>query len=171
MASFNKVILMGNLTRDPELRVTAGGLSICKLGLATSRVFTTKDGERREETTFVDIDAFGKQAEVINQYMRKGRPIMIEGRLKFDQWESEGQKRSKLGVVLESFQFVGSRDDNEGGNSGGNSGGGYEKSSPPARSAPAASAAPAATPAPSTPAAPAANFSNENDTLDEDVPF
>ncbi|MDA9590051.1 single-stranded DNA-binding protein, partial [Opitutales bacterium] len=84
MASYNKVILMGNLTRDPELRVTANGNSICKLGLATSRVYSTKDGERREETTFVDIDAFGKQAEVISKYMRKGRPIMVEGRLKLD---------------------------------------------------------------------------------------
>jgi single-strand DNA-binding protein len=156
MASFNKVILMGNLTRDPELRVTANGNSICKLGLAVSRVYSTKDGERREETTFVDIDAFGKQAEVISKYMRKGRPIMVEGRLKLDQWETnEGQKRSKLSVVLENFQFLGSRDDNDSGRSGG----GYEKSSPPARAAKSDSA----------PAA--GNFSNDNDTLDEDVPF
>jgi single-strand DNA-binding protein len=167
MASFNKVILMGNLTRDPELRVTANGNSICKLGLATSRVYSTKDGERREETTFVDIDAFGKQAEVINKYMRKGRPIMVEGRLKLDQWESDGQKRSKLKVVLDKFEFVGSRDDNDDGTSGG----GYEKSSPPARSAPVVSAPAASAPEASTPAAPAANFSNDNDTLDEDVPF
>jgi single-strand DNA-binding protein len=166
MASFNKVILMGNLTRDPELRVTANGNSICKLGLATSRVYSTKDGERREETTFVDIDAFGKQAEVISKYMRKGRPIMVEGRLKLDQWESgDGQKRNKLSVVLESFQFLGGRDDNEGGS--GNSGGGYEKSSPP-RAASSESAAPSES-APSAPAA--GNFSNDNDSLDEDVPF
>ena len=106
---------MGNLTRDPELRVTANGNSICKLGLAVSRVYSTKDGERREETTFVDIDAFGKQAEVISKYMRKGRPIMVEGRLKLEQWETnDGQKRSKLGVVLENFQFLGSRDDHGG---------------------------------------------------------
>ncbi|MEO0510717.1 MAG: single-stranded DNA-binding protein [Verrucomicrobiota bacterium] len=143
MASFNKVILLGNLTRDPETRVTANGNTICKLGLAVSRVYSTRDGERREETTFVDIDAFGKQAEVITKYMRKGRPLMVEGRLKLDQWESDGQKRSKLGVVLENFQFVGSRDDNTGG-------GGYEQSSPPQNSAPSAPA---------------------NDTLDEDVPF
>ena len=128
MASYNKVILMGNLTRDPELRVTANGNSICKLGLATSRVYSTKDGERREETTFVDIDAFGKQAEVISKYMRKGRPIMVEGRLKLDQWESDGQKRSKLSVVLENFQFIGGREENDGGNTSG-----YENSSPPAR--------------------------------------
>ncbi|WP_269522550.1 single-stranded DNA-binding protein [Coraliomargarita parva] len=150
MASFNKVILMGNLTRDPEMRVTPSGHTICKLGLAVSRAYSTRDGERREETTFVDIDAFGKQAEVISKYMRKGRPIMVEGRLKLDQWESnDGQKRSKLGVVLENFQFLGGRDDNSSG------GGGYEDSSPPQRSGSSSS-----------------RSSNEpEDTLDEDVPF
>jgi single-strand DNA-binding protein len=159
MASFNKVILMGNLTRDPETRVTATGLTICKLGLAVSRSFTTKDGERREETTFVDIDAFGKQAEVITKYFRKGKPILIEGRLKLDQWESnEGQKRSKMGVVMETFQFVGNRDDSD--SSGGYSkSGGYEQSSPPQR--PAAAEKPAAS----------KDFSADDDTLDEDVPF
>lgn len=153
MASYNKVILMGNLTRDPETRVTASGLTICKLGLATSRVFSTRDGERKEETTFVDIDAFGKQAEVITKYMRKGRPIMVEGRLKLDQWEtSDGQKRSKLGVVLENFQFIGGRED------GAEAGGGYEKSSPPARSS-------------SSEATADKDFGSNDDTLDEDVPF
>lgn len=165
MASFNKVILMGNLTRDPETRVTAGGLTICKLGLATSRVFSTKDGERREETTFVDIDAFGKQAEVITKYMRKGRPIMVEGRLKLDQWETnDGQKRNKLCVVLENFQFIGGRDDadSSGGSSSGSSGGAYEQSSPPRReSKPSADGA----------AAGNKDFSADGDTLDEDVPF
>lgn len=113
MASFNKVILIGNLTRDPELRVTGSGLSICKLGLAVNRNYTNKDGESKDETTYVDVDSFGKQAEILGKYMQKGRPLMIEGRLKLDQWESnEGQKRSKLGVVLESFQFIGGRDDN-----------------------------------------------------------
>ena len=107
MSSFNKVILMGNLTRDPELRVTAGCTSICKLGVATSRKYSTKDGEQREETTFIDVDAFGKTADTIAKYLRKGSPIMIEGRLKLDQWEAEGQKRSKLSVMLETFQFVG----------------------------------------------------------------
>lgn len=161
MASFNKVILMGNLTRDPETRVTASGLTICKLGLATSRVFSTKDGERREETTFVDIDAFGKQAEVITKYMRKGRPLMVEGRLKLDQWETnDGQKRSKLGVVLENFQFIGSRDDNDSGSSG--SGGGYEQSSPPKRASQSNSA---------NTNSGNNDFSADGDTLDEDVPF
>ena len=101
------------LTRDPELRVTGTGLSICKLGLAVNRSYTSKDGESKDETTYVDVDAFGKQAEILGKYMQKGRPLMIEGRLKLDQWESsDGQKRSKLGVVLESFQFIGGRDDN-----------------------------------------------------------
>jgi single-strand DNA-binding protein len=159
MASFNKVILMGNLTRDPETRVTPTGLTICKLGLAVSRSFTTKDGERREETTFVDIDSFGKQAEVITKYFRKGKPILIEGRLKLDQWESnDGQKRSKMGVVMETFQFVGNRDDSD--SSGGNSNlGGYEQSSPPRREA--TSEKPSAS----------GDFSADEDTLDEDVPF
>ena len=107
MASFNKVILIGNLTRDPDTRTTATGLTIAKLGLAVSRVYSTKDGERKEEVTFVDIDCFGKQAEVITKYCTKGKPLMIEGRLKLDQWEAQdGTKRQKLGVVMESFQFL-----------------------------------------------------------------
>jgi single-strand DNA-binding protein len=117
MASFNKVILLGNLTRDPEMRATNGGLAICKLGIATSRMSKGNDGESREETVFIDVDAFGKQAEVIGRYFTKGRPIFIEGRLRLDQWEtSSGEKRSKLCVVLDNFQFVGgSRFDDEGG--------------------------------------------------------
>ncbi|MBC2592832.1 single-stranded DNA-binding protein [Ruficoccus amylovorans] len=132
MASYNKVILLGNLTRDPEVRVTPGGMSICKFGLAVNRNFTTKDGEKREETTFVDIDAFGRQAEVIAKYLGKGRSIFVEGRLRLDQWDDKGsgEKRSKLGVVLENFQFVGGRDD---AGAGGGNGGGYEQSSPPPR--------------------------------------
>ncbi|RPG85081.1 MAG: single-stranded DNA-binding protein [Coraliomargarita sp. TMED73] len=150
MASFNKVILMGNLTRDPETRVTPSGLTICKLGLAVSRTYSTKDGERKEETAFVDVDAFGRQAEVITKYMSKGKPIMLEGRLRFDQWESnDGQKRNKLSVVLENFQFVGGARE-EGGSA---SGGSYESSSPPARE----------TNPESRPAAP--------DSIDDDVPF
>ena len=107
MASFNKVILMGNLTRDPELRVTNTGLSICKLSLAVNRTYTTKEGDSKDETTFVDIDAFGRQAETLSKYLQKGRPIMVEGRLKLDQWETnEGQKRSKLGVILENLSLI-----------------------------------------------------------------
>ena len=110
MASFNKVILMGNLTRDPESRYTSKGTAIAKIGLAVNRVWRTETGEQKEEVTFVDVDAFGKQAETIGQYLKKGRPVLVEGRLKLDTWDDKqsGQKKSKLGVVLETFQFVGS---------------------------------------------------------------
>jgi single-strand DNA-binding protein len=109
MASFNKVILMGNLTRDPELRYTPKGTAVAKLGLAVNRSWRNAEGQQQDETTFVDVDAFGKQAETLGQYMQKGRPILIEGRLKLDQWEDKntGQNRSKLGVILEKFSFVG----------------------------------------------------------------
>lgn len=109
MASFNKVILVGNLTRDPEVRYTPKGMAIAKLGLAVNRTWRTETGEQKEEVTFVDIDAFGKQAETIAQYMRKGNAMLVEGRLRLDQWDDKqtGQKRSRLGVVLEGFQFLG----------------------------------------------------------------
>jgi len=117
MANFNKVILAGNLTRDPELRYTPKGVAIAKLGLAINRTWKTETGETKEEVTFVDIDAFGRQAETIGQYMKKGRPILIEGRLKLDQWDDKqtGQKRSRLGVILESFQFMDSVRSGDGG--------------------------------------------------------
>ena len=128
MASFNKVILMGNLTRDPELRYTPSGTAIAKMGLAVNRVWRDAEGQQKEEVTFVDVDAFGKQAETIGQYMQKGRPILVEGRLKLDQWEDKntGQNRSRLGVVLERFTFVGG--------GGGQAGGGDaapQQSAPP----------------------------------------
>jgi single-strand DNA-binding protein len=108
MANFNKVILIGNLTRDPELRYTPKGLAIAKLGLAVNRTWRDESGQPKEEVTFLDVDAFGKQAETLGQYMKKGKPIMIEGRLRLDTWDDKqtNQKRSKLGVVLESFQFL-----------------------------------------------------------------
>jgi single-strand DNA-binding protein len=110
MASFNKVILMGNLTRDPELRYTPKGTAVAKLGLAVNRNWTSESGEKKEEVTFVDVDVFGRTAENVAQYMRKGRPILIEGRLRLDQWDDKqtGQKRSRLGVVAETVQFLGS---------------------------------------------------------------
>jgi single-strand DNA-binding protein len=110
MASFNKVILMGNLTRDPELRYTPKGTAIAKVGLAVNRVWTNEAGEKKEEVTFVDVDIFGRTAENVGQYMRKGRPMLVEGRLKLDQWDDKqtGQKRSRLGVVAENVQFLGS---------------------------------------------------------------
>jgi single-strand DNA-binding protein len=117
MASFNKVILMGNLTRDPELRYTTKGTAVAKIGLAVNRTWTSESGEKKEEVTFVDVDVFGRTAENVGQYMRKGRPILIEGRLKFDQWDDKqtGQKRSRLGVVAEIVQFLGSPAGAEGG--------------------------------------------------------
>ncbi len=109
MASFNKVILVGNLTRDPELRYTPKGVAIAKLGLAVNRVWKNEAGETKEEVTFIDIDSFGKQAETIAHYLKKGSPLLVEGRLRLDQWDDKqtGQKRSRLGVVLEAFQFLG----------------------------------------------------------------
>lgn len=163
MANYNKVILMGNLTRDPELRVTPGGLAICKFSLAVNRTFTDKAGEKREETAFVDIDSFGRQAETLSKYVTKGSPLFVEGRLKLDQWEDKntGEKRSRLGVVLENFQFMGSRGESEGGGGGSGVGGGSTSapSNPEQHSPPARSAAPVAAKPPA------------QDDLDEDVPF
>src|SRR5258708_3809887 len=109
MANFNKVILAGNLTRDPELRYTPKGTAIAKIGLAINRVWRNEAGETKEEVTFVDVDAFGRTAENIGQYMHKGSPILVEGRLRLDQWEDKqtNQKRSKLGVVADNVQFLG----------------------------------------------------------------
>ena len=111
MANYNKVILVGNLTRDPELKEASNGTSIAKLGMAVNRRWRSKEGEEREETTFVDVDAFGRQAEIIGQHLKKGRAVMVEGRLRLDQWEDKqsGKTRSKLGVVLEHFQFMDQR--------------------------------------------------------------
>jgi single-strand DNA-binding protein len=133
MANFNKVILAGNLTRDPEVRYTPKGTAIAKLGMAINRTWKSESGETKEEVTFVDVDAFGRTAEVISQYLKKGRPILVEGRLKLDQWDDKqtGQKRSRLGVVLENFQFLDSgRGDGSGGGRSGPS------SPPPGPSAP-----------------------------------
>jgi single-strand DNA-binding protein len=160
MANFNKVILAGNLTRDPELRYTPKGTAIARIGMALNRTWKTESGETKEEVTFVDVDAFGRQAEVIAQYMRKGRPLLVEGRLKLDQWEDKNthQKQSKLHVVLEGFSFLDSR--------GGGDGGGSVAEPPRARpaqpSAPAA-APPASAPEGSEPDAPAGE--------EDDVPF
>jgi single-strand DNA-binding protein len=163
MASYNKVILAGNLTRDPELRTLPSGMAIAKFGLAVNRVYTTKEGERREEVTFIDIDSFGKQAETISKYCTKGSGLLVEGRLKLDQWDDKntGEKRSRLGVTLETFTFLGGRGTAGGDAAPAGSSGGYEDSAPPprrAQSAPARSAAPQPPPA-------------DNGVGDEDVPF
>jgi single-strand DNA-binding protein len=122
MANFNKVLLVGNLTRDPELKHTPSNQAVAQIGLAVNRNFQTKDGEKREETTFVDCEAWGRTAEVMSQYLAKGRPVLVEGRLKLDQWQDkDGNNRSKLKVVIENFQFLGGR--GEGGQGGGGGGG------------------------------------------------
>lgn len=113
MSSFNKVLLMGNLTRDPQVKHLPSNMIVAEFGLATSRRYRTAAGEDRDETTFVDCTAFGRQAEVISQFCRKGKPLFVEGRLKFDSWDDKqsGAKRSKLSVVVENFQFLGGRDE------------------------------------------------------------
>lgn len=136
MPNLNRVMLMGNLTRDPELRYLPSNMAVVSLGLAINRRWRNQQGESQEETTFVDCEAFGRSAEVINQYLRKGRPIFIEGRLKLDQWQDkEGHNRSRMKVVIESFQFVDSRgaggeeggEASRGGASGGGSYGGGQR--------------------------------------------
>ena len=163
MAYLNKVFLIGNLTRDPELRVTPKGTAICQFGLAVNRQFKDESGATRDETTFVDIEAWGKQGELVAKYLPKGSPAMVEGRLKLDQWEDKqsGQKRSKMKVVLENVQFLSTRGAGTAGGSGASAVGASssddidqtspERHSPPARGA--------------TPKAPAPG------NIDEDVPF
>ncbi len=162
MANFNKVYLMGNLTRDPELRYTPKGQAVAKLALAVNRRYTTESGEAREEVTFVDIDAWGKQAEVISQYCKKGKPLFVEGRLKLDQWDDKttGQKRSALRVVLEGFQFIGGPPASDGGGGQVASSGGVPASRPVSR--------------PPSPARPAESGPVESDgppPEEDDVPF
>ena len=122
MPSFNKIILMGNLTRDPQLRYLPNNTAVCEFGMAMNHRWRDRDGNQREEVCFVDLAAFGRSGEVINQYMAKGRALLVEGRLKFDSWTGQdGQKRSKHSVVVDNFQFVGAR---EGAGSGSGAGGG-----------------------------------------------
>ena len=124
MANLNRVFLMGNLTRDPELRYLPSNTAVANIGVAVNRRWRNQQGEQQEETTFVDCESFGRQAEVINQYLRKGRPIFIEGRLKLDQWQDkEGNNRSRMKVIVERFEFIDSR--GEGGGGGGGGQGGY----------------------------------------------
>jgi single-strand DNA-binding protein len=129
--SFNKVILMGNLTRDPEVRYTASNMAIAKIGLAVNRKYRTADGQMKEDVLFVDCDAFGKTAEAIGKFLTKGRPIFIEGQLRLDQWQDKtsGENRSKLKVVIDTFQFIDSKPGGGGGGRGGDveASGGYDE--------------------------------------------
>lgn len=127
MASFNKVILMGNLTRDPQLRYLPSNMAVCEFGLATNRKWKDRDGNQKEEVCFVDVAAFGRGGEIINQYMTKGRTLLVEGYLRFESWTGQdGQKRSKLRVIVDNFQFVGGRGDQPGA-----PGASQERSAPP----------------------------------------
>jgi len=151
MPNLNKVMLIGNVTRDPEVKYTPKGTAVAEVGLAISRTFTPEGGEKREETTFVDITFWGRQAEIVGEYAKKGKPIFVEGRLQLDSWEDKtsGQKRTKLRVVGEGLQLLGARP--------GGGGGGDEDESRPAQkfSKPAAKPAPAASSGPE----------------DDDIPF
>jgi single-strand DNA-binding protein len=192
MASFNKVILMGNLTRDPQLKYLPSQTAVAEFGLAMNRKFRTQQGEDREEVTFVDCAAFGKTADVINQYFTKGKPIFIEGRLKFDSWEDKqgGGKRSRLTVVVENFQFVGGRDGGGGGGggggpsyedhdagdqSGGGGGGGYQQPRPPHQNrgpqAGGGGGAPQQQRPPQRQQQPEPPFSENQEFKEDDIPF
>ncbi|MDR1284492.1 MAG: single-stranded DNA-binding protein [Opitutaceae bacterium] len=190
MASFNKVILMGNLTRDPELRVTPRGTPICSFGLAVNRKYRDESQQLREEVNFFDLEAWGKTGEIISKYMKRGDPLLVEGRLKYDQWEDKntGQKRSKIKIIVETSQFIGGRNagttpgasggydqQQQGGGGGGGTGdtGEYgaadqppvERHTPPPRPPTRPAPSPAAPPASSAPPAPPGNIA------EDDVPF
>jgi single-strand DNA-binding protein len=145
MASYNKIILMGNLTRDPELKYLPSGSAVANLGLAVNRTWTDREsGEKKEEVCFVDLEAFGRTAETMNEYLQKGRPVLIEGRLRYRTWETDdGQRRSKHDIFVERFQFVGGRQD-------GSEQGGYSQTGD---------------------AAPQSSASEANPSTEDDIPF
>ena len=153
MASFNKVILLGNLTRDPEVRYTPKGTAVTDLGLAVNRTYTADNGEKREEVTFVDVTFWGRTAEVAGEYLKKGRPVFVEGRLQLDSWDDKtsGQKRTKLKVIGENMQMLGAP------RGGGGSGGGDEEGS----GAPRSSSRPAPPPKAAAP----------SEADDDEIPF
>jgi single-strand DNA-binding protein len=168
MANVNRVIFIGNLTRDPALKYLPSQMAVAEFGLAINHKFKTASGEAREDVCFIDCTAFGKTGELINQYCQKGKQLYIEGRLKYDTWEDKngGGKRSKHVVIVENFQFLGGREGAGGGNAPeGESGGGYQpRQAPPARQnrpAPPASAAPPAE----------QPFADEQQFKDDDIPF
>ncbi len=156
MASYNKVILMGNLTRDPEVKFLPSGTAVANFGLAMNETYTDQQtGEKKESACFVDVEAWGRQAEIVGEYFSKGRPILVEGSLKYDSWEAEdGTKRNRLKVRLMRFQFVGRRDEDE-------MGGGYANAQPAA----------APTQAESYQDAPAPEASSAPSSTDDDIPF
>jgi single-strand DNA-binding protein len=163
MASVNKVILIGNLGRDPEVRYTPNGAAVCNLRLATTRNWKNREsGERQEETEWHSVVLYDRQAEVAGEYLKKGRPVYIEGRLKTRKWQDkEGQDRYTTEIVADSMQLLGGRDSAGGG--GDEEGGGYARE-------PAAPRAPAAAPRAPAPR-PAPKSSTGFDDMDDDIPF
>ena len=150
MANYNKVILVGNLTRDPQLSYLPSQTPVCEFGLAVNRRWRSQDGEQREDTCFIDCRLYGKQAETFNQYMAKGRPVLVEGRLQFDTWEGkDGSKRSKHRVNVQTFQFLGGR--------GGGAGGAPQQSQQ--------------APEPQSQQAPTDDFNNPPEPPGDDIPF
>ena len=169
MANFNKVILAGNLTRDPQLRFLPSQTAVVDFGLAVNHKWRTPQGEDREEVLFIDCSAFGKMAETINKYCQKGKPILVEGRLKYETWDDKesGGKRSKHKVIVDGFQFLGGRDSGPGGGGGG--GGGEETEQRP-RSAPRPPQQSRSAPAPSRPE-PEPPIGDEQHFKEDDIPF
>jgi single-strand DNA-binding protein len=156
MASLNKVLLIGNLTRDPDVKMLSSGRPVCNFGLALNRSYKDGEGNRKEEVTFVDVECYGPRAEAIGRFFTKGRSIFVEGRLKLDQWESkEGEKRSAIRVVLDNFEFVDSKQEAAGM-------GGQPMANVGTK--------PDTTPAPNPSESPNPNVKSDPD-LDEDVPF
>ncbi len=164
MANFNRVVLVGNLTRDPQLRYLPSQMPVVDFGLAINHRWKTPQGEEREDVCFIDCSAFGKPAEIINQYCQKGRPLLIEGRLKYETWEDKqgGGKRSKHKVIVENFQLLGGRQD---GGAGGGAPSEEGESRPAPRQAPAR--APQEKPAPQQ----EAPISDQEHFKEDDIPF
>lgn len=153
MASFNKVLLLGNLTRDPEIKYTPKGTAVTEFGLAVNRHYTTEAGEKREEVTFVNLVAYARQAEIIGEFCKKGKPLFVEGRLKLEQWDDKqsGQKRSATKVIVETFQLLGGRPEGAAATTT------AEEEPPPQKARPAARPRPPADP--------------DLDAADPDIPF
>ena len=168
MASFNKVMIIGNLTRDPELKYTPKGTAIADIGLAVNRNYTTDSGEKREEVTFIDVTLWGRVAEIVGEYCKKGRPLFVEGRLQLDTWDDKatGQKRSKLKVVGENIQLLGGREGGPGGGGGGEQGESHGE--PRGQSRPQQQSRPASRPASPPPRPPA---DPDLDAPEDDIPF
>ena len=162
MASYNRIILMGNLTRDPQLSYTPNNTAVCKFGIATNHKRKDSEGNVKEEVCFLDCTCFGRAGETFNQYMKKGNPVLVEGRLKLDQWTSQdGQKKSKHEVIVDNFQFMSGRSE---GSSGGEGGTRYE--------APATNRTPVQAAASASRGAPAGNsYDDQPPPSNDDIPF